>query len=115
MKLVSEAGAAQAPRASVPKHLRARLAPVARRVFWWGTPQEWLEDVIRFTAQVMTYGDLEDVNITLGALGEQAFKETLRNAPPGVFDVKSWTFWHVRFHLEVPPLPKRFENAPATL
>jgi hypothetical protein len=50
---------------SIPPHLRNELLPVARKVFWWGEPNEWLDDVVRFAAQVMTYGDLEDICTTL--------------------------------------------------
>jgi hypothetical protein len=101
-----EAAALQRP-TSVPGHLREQLFPVARRVFWWGRPEEWLDDTIRFVAQVMTYGRWDDVRITLQLLGDEVFCQTLSNAPPGVFDIKSWTFWHHRYHREVPPLPRR--------
>ncbi len=94
-------------RAGVPQLHRAALLPVARRVFWWGQPEEWLDNAIRFTAQVMTYGDWDDAMLTLELLGDRWFREVLKNAPPGVFDIKSWTYWHRRFHLDVPPLPSR--------
>ena len=91
----------------VPEGVRKHLIPVAKRVFWWGEPEEWLDDTLRFVAQVMTYGDWTDVQTTLRSLGEAAFCQTLESPPPGVFDIKSWTFWHVRYHREVPPLPTR--------
>lgn len=91
----------------VPPHLREALEPVARKVFWWGEPVEWLDDLPRFAAQVMTFGDLDDIANTLRWLGDEAFIAVLRNPPPGVFDIKSWTFWHCRYHLPVPPLPAR--------
>src|SRR2546422_1097680 len=99
--------AAPLRRAPVPQPLRDQLLPVARRVFWWGQPEEWLDDTIRFVAQVMTYGDWDDVRTTLRLLGDTAFSQTLTNPPPGVFDIKSWTFWHLRYQREVPPLPQR--------
>lgn len=95
-----------APR-PVPAHLRAQLLPIAQRVFWWGQPGEWLNNMHRFVAQVMTFGDWDDVRTALDALGEPVFRETLRVAPPGVFDARSWNFWHVRFGEPVPPLPIR--------
>jgi hypothetical protein len=91
----------------VPGDLRDQLIPVAKRVFWWGQPEEWLDDAVRFVAQVMTYGDWNDVGITHRLLGDEAFCEALTHAPPGVFDIKSWTFWHLRYHRHVPPLPQR--------
>ncbi len=91
----------------VPKSTRALLLPVAKRVFWWGDPEEWLDDMSRFAAQVMTYGDWDDVVLTLKLLGNSAFQGVLENPPPGVFDIKSWTFWHLYFRRPVPPLPVR--------
>ena len=91
----------------VPKSLRATLVAVARKVFWWGEPSDWLEDQTRFLAQVMTYGDLDDIRTAMETLGRSAFQQVLENPPSGVFDIKSWTFWHVFFHLPVPPLPGR--------
>jgi hypothetical protein len=91
----------------VPDHLRSALAPISKRVFWWGTPEEWLDDVIRFTAQVMTFGDFEDIALTIRLLGDSVFRQVLQNPPPGVFDIKSWTFWHFHYHMPVPPLPVR--------
>ena len=91
----------------VPAHARNELRPVACHVFWWGNPEEWLDDVLRFVAQVMTYGGLEDLRITSRLLGENIFCEVLEDAPAGVFDIKSWTFWHRRYGREVPALPQR--------
>lgn len=92
---------------AVPKHLRAELVPVARRVFWWGTPEEWLDDAARFVAQVMSYGDWDDTMLALRLLGDSMFRLVLRDPPPGVFDLKSWVYWHRRYGLDVPPLPRR--------
>jgi hypothetical protein len=91
----------------IPEKLHPVLLPVAHRVFWWGDAQAWLKDTSRFVAQVMTCGDWNDTFLTLTALGEETFKQVLTNPPPGVFDPKSWTFWHCHYHLEVPPLPTR--------
>src|SRR5436190_5314633 len=87
-----------------PPYVRDELLPVARKVFWWGEPKAWLEDSVRFVAQVMTYGDLEDIRTTLRLLGNEAFTQVLDHPPAGVFDIKSWTFWHRRYDRNVPPL-----------
>jgi len=92
---------------SIPENLRHALLPVARRVFWWGQPEEWLEDAVRFAAQVMTFGDWDDVALTVKLLGDALFRQVLASAPPGVFDIKSWTFWHHHYRMDVPPLPTR--------
>lgn len=94
-------------REAVPESLQSSLLPVARHVFWWGEPEAWLNDTNRFVAQVMTYGDWNDTVLTLKLLGDSAFKKTLKNAPAGVFDPKSWAFWHRHYHWETPALPTR--------
>src|SRR6266478_2137951 len=84
------------------------LLAVAARVFWWGTPEEALLDINRFVAQVMTYGDWDAVCKTISLLGKQVFREVIDHPPAGVFDEKSWTYWHAFFgRLPAPPLPKR--------
>lgn len=94
-------------RVPVPPAARQDLGAVAQRVFWWGETEDWLNDAVRFVAQVMTYGDWDDVQTTLQLLGDNAFLRVLDEPPPGVFDIKSWTYWHVRYNRAVPPLPAR--------
>ena len=103
----AEFAAADTRRAAVPSRFRPALLPVAARVFWWGTPEAWLDDLHRFTAQVMTFGDWNDTTLTLKLLGDSWFRQVLANPPAGVFDVKSWAYWHQRYQLKVPPLPTR--------
>jgi len=84
------------------------LEKVASRLFSWKTPAEALAYPNRFLAQVMTYGTIEDLAIVCQHFSESAFREILANPPAGVFDPRSWSYWHVRFGLEPPPeLPKR--------
>ncbi len=84
------------------------LERVAKRLFWWKTPAEALEDPVRFLAQVMTYGTIEDIAVVRQHFPERAFRDVLAHPPAGVFDPRSWSYWHVRFGLEVPPaLPTR--------
>lgn len=99
--------AARSERVGVSTRSRAALVPIARRVFWWGRPEEWLDDPIRFAAQVMIYGDWDDTLTTLKLLGDELFRQVLQSPPAGVFDIKSWTYWHHHYGLQVPPLPTR--------
>ncbi len=40
--------------------------------------------------------------------GVDALRAVLADAPPGVFDRRSWSYWHARFGIApVPPLPRR--------
>jgi hypothetical protein len=84
------------------------LEKVAARLFWWKTPAEALAYPNRFLAQVMTYGTIEDLAIVRRHFPESAFRDVLADPPPGVFDPRSWSYWHVRFGLEQPrELPLR--------
>jgi hypothetical protein len=84
------------------------LEKVAARLFWWKSPAEALEYPNRFLAQVMTYGTIEDLAIVRHHFPESAFRAVLADPPAGVFDPRSWSYWHVRFGLEPPPaMPTR--------
>ena len=84
------------------------LERVASRLIWWKPPEEALESPNRFLAQVMTYGTVEDLAIARRHFPEAAFREVLAAAPPGVFDPRSWSYWHLVFGIEpVPELPRR--------
>lgn len=91
-----------------PEPLAPELLPIARKVFWWGDPGGWVADQRRFLAQVMTYGDWDTVQTTLRMVGRNAFRRVLEKAPAGVFDIRSWTYWHLVFAVTpVPSLPMR--------
>ena len=84
------------------------LEQVAKRLFWWKEPAEALADPNRFLAQVMTYGTVEDLIVVERYFPDSALRDVLADPPPGVFDPRSWSYWHVRFGLKPPPeLPKR--------
>ena len=88
--------------------LTPALVKVAQRLFWWKSPTEALADPRRFAAQVMTLGNWEDVQVARTALGEACLREVLLRPPPGVFDERSWVYWHAVFGITpVPPLPRR--------
>ena len=84
------------------------LRGIAERLMWWQPPARSLEQTRRFIVQVMVLGTWEDVKATQQVYGEGAFREALRDAPPGIFDVRSWSYWHHVFGmLPVPALPRR--------
>jgi hypothetical protein len=84
------------------------LAQVARRVVWFKTPEETLQDPVFFLAHVMTYGMVEDILTVKKHFTPEDFRRALEQAPPGVFDKRSWAYWNVMFdRWPVPPLPKR--------
>jgi hypothetical protein len=84
------------------------LLKVAKRVVWFKSPEDVLKDQKLFLAHVMTYGTLSDIQITLRFFSEEDLESVLKDPPPGVFDLRSWTYWNVRYHREpVPALPER--------
>ena len=83
------------------------LKEIAARVVWWQDPAVALASPARFLAQVMTYGTWREVQAGQAAWGWEIFRDALRNAPPGVFDARSWSYWHGFFGLAAPELPRR--------
>ena len=86
----------------------AALHELARRLVWWKDPDAALADQQRFLAQAMTDGSLIDLQYLRQVFGDDALRDVLANPPPGVFDRRSWAYWHVKFGLQpVPPMPLR--------
>jgi hypothetical protein len=84
------------------------LAELARRLFWWKTPEEALAGPVRFLAQVMALGTWNDLQVARRYWSDEDFRAVLRTPPPGVFDPRSWSYWHCVLGVEpVPPLPRR--------
>jgi len=85
-----------------------RLVSIARRVCWWRSADATLENTPLFLCQVMEFGTWADICFVLDHHGKVVFREALRSAPPGLFDNRSWHYWHHRLHLlPVPPPPRR--------
>ncbi|MCZ7637803.1 MAG: hypothetical protein M5U12_18250 [Verrucomicrobia bacterium] len=92
----------------VASEVRTDLAELARRLFWWKTPEEALAWPVRFLAQVMTWGTWNDLLVARRYWSDEDFRTVLRTPPPGVFDARSWSYWHCVLGIEpVPPLPQR--------
>ena len=86
----------------------ADLRAVARRVVWFKPPEETLRDTVFFLNHVMTFGDVDDVVTMRRHFDDEALRDALRRACPGVFDARSWTYWHaVLCGTPAPPLPTR--------
>jgi len=84
------------------------LMQLARRLVWWKSPEEALLAPDRLVAQVMALGTWDDIEVAKRHFGIESFRRVLAAAPPGVFDRRSWHYWHVVFGIEpTPPLPVR--------
>lgn len=85
-----------------------RMKEITQRVVWFSTPEQALAQPYLFMAHLMTYGMIPDVVYVRKQVGLEAFRETLEHAPPGVFDGRSWSYWHlICGRREPPPLPER--------
>jgi hypothetical protein len=86
----------------------AVLRELASRYVWWEPPERALERRCHFICQLLQLGTAEDVRSARQILGDEALREALSSAPPGVLDARSWSFWHlVLFGRSAPPLPSR--------
>src|SRR5712691_7325971 len=84
------------------------LLAVARRIFWFGTPEEALEFPSRFLTNAMTYATDKDIEILRKYFTHVEFQAALDDPAPGIFDRGSWTKWNERYgRTPVPLLPKR--------
>ena len=87
------------------------LRDLAGKYIWWKSPADAVSHVERVIAQVMTLGEFDDMERLAAVVGDDALRQVVRTAEPGVFDERSWTYWHYRLGLAelggVPPLPRR--------
>ena len=84
------------------------LISLAKKYIWWKKPETAVQDIDHLLSYVMTFGTFDDVNAALELLGEEPFRDAIRNAPPGVFNIRSWNYWHLKLKLgSPPPLPIR--------
>jgi hypothetical protein len=99
-----------APLESEPAGLPAspELLEIARRVCWWQRPEETLADPVSFVARVMTLGSWDEVRAVRTRVGGWPFRRVLQHPPAGLFDPRSWHYWHHALGFAfVPPLPQR--------
>jgi len=84
------------------------LLEIARRVCWWKKPEETLADSLSFVARVMTLGSWDEVRAVRAQVGDVLFRRVLQHPPAGIFDARSWHYWHHALgFVVVPPLPQR--------
>ena len=88
--------------------LTDELATVAQHVIWFEPPEKALADPIRFVTYAMTYGTHQDMKVVRLYLSDDDLREALTYAPPGIFDPRSWAYWHLKLgQYPPPPLPLR--------
>jgi hypothetical protein len=91
-----------------PIPLTPETESVARRVLWFEPPTEALADPIRFMAYVLAYATIEELPLLRPYLGDDALREVLDHAPPGIIDPRSWAYWNNKAgRYPAPPMPAR--------
>lgn len=84
------------------------LRRVATRTVWFKDADRALDEPAHFLAHVLTYGTHEDVREVRRHLSLDELRQALDEAPPGIFDPRSWAYWNlVVGRYPAPPLPVR--------
>ena len=84
------------------------LLEAARQVVWWMPPEEALQIETLFLNQAMQFGTLDVVRTIRTHYTDETLRQSLRDARPGIFDRRSWAYWHAVLDMgEPPPLPTR--------
>lgn len=89
-----------------------QLTPAPREAskwrVWFKSPEEAVEYPELLAAHIMTYGLLPDYDALFEQPDLDDIREALDNAPPGVFDARSWAYWNLKVgRYEAPPTPTR--------
>jgi hypothetical protein len=88
-------------------HTPALLA-AARRIVWSKPPEEALDSPIELLAYAMRQAAAEDMALLLDHIGEDGLREAIDQAPPGIIDARSWSYWNAKIgRFPAPPVPKR--------
>ncbi len=99
------------PRRRPADDVQRLLRRLARKYVWWLSPSQAMARPRLVAGQVMNLGDYDDALALEAALGRERLADALRNADPGRFSPRSWSYWHYRLGLaapgRVPPLPRR--------
>ena len=83
------------------------LLRIARKVVWYDQPEQTLEDLDTFLANLMVYGSPMDVAVTGQYVPVEEFRRVLENAPAGLFTQEVRQKWHEELGMPLQPLPRR--------
>lgn len=88
------------------------LLDFAKKYIWWESPEAVMPRPYRFLASAMNIGILEDYQHIRQEFDPKVLSDLLKNAEPGWFSERSWSFWHrvlelVDVNETVPPPPER--------
>lgn len=80
---------------------------IASRVVWFETPDVALSDAVRFLAYAFRYATHSDMRTLRTFIDDDALRDALNYAPPGIIDGRSWAYWRLMLDLPPRPLPAR--------
>ena len=84
------------------------LLLAARQVVWWQPPEATLRNERLFLNQAMRHGTPDVVETVRRHYDDGRLRDALREALPGIFDRRSWAYWHLMLEMgPAPPLPIR--------
>ena len=83
--------------------LTTDLKEAAMRCLWFEPAERAIKNTARLTAHILTYGNIKDVNALRAQLSDQDLKEALEKAPSGIYDARSWSYWHLLMGRRTPP------------
>jgi hypothetical protein len=86
----------------------AELLGAAKRIVWFKPPEEALDNPVELLAYAMTGATDEDMALLLDHVGMTGLREAVDNAPPGIIDARSWSYWNAKIgRFPAPPAPRR--------
>ena len=84
------------------------LLNVAARAVWFKAPVDKQRDTVLFINNVKICWTPEAVTAMHRHFDDEQFRRILRNAYSGIFDARSWAYWHcAQWMNPTPPLPFR--------
>jgi hypothetical protein len=84
------------------------LLRAAKRIVWFKPPEEALDSPVELMAHAMRHATDEDMALLLAHIGESGLREAIDNAPAGIIDARSWSYWNAKIgRYPAPPAPQR--------
>ena len=91
------------PLPHTPEFVRA-----AKRIVWFKRPDEALDNPVELLAHAMKHATDEDMALLLDHVGENGLREAIEDAPAGIIDARSWSYWNAKIgRFPAPPAPER--------
>lgn len=92
--------------------LTPELQEAITRCIWFEPAERAIQNTAKLTAHILTYGSIGDVKALRAQLSDAELKRALDNAPAGIFDARSWAYWHLCMGQRTPP-PMPMRKLPA--